>query len=51
MTHGAKNGGSFSEMMHTHQIYRNMKHSLNFAPSLFVLASYVNTMVLTSERL
>ena len=36
--------------LHTHQIYRNTEHSRNIAPSAFVLASYFNTMVLTSER-
>ena len=39
-----------SMQLHIHQIYRNMEHSRNVAPSVFVLASYVNTMVLTSER-
>ena len=34
-----------SMQLHTHQIYRNMEHSWNIAPSVIVLASYVNTMV------
>ena len=44
--------GLFVEYMqlHTHQIYRNMNQSYNIAPSVFVLASYVNTMALTPER-
>ena len=39
-----------SMQLHTHQIYRDMKHFCNIAPSIFVLASYVITMALTSER-
>ena len=31
-------------------IYKNIEFSWNSAPNVFVLASYVNTMVLTSER-
>ena len=36
--------------LYTHQIYRNMEQSWSNAPSAFVLASYVNTMVLTTEH-
>ena len=50
--HGMCVRGLFVQSMqlHTHQIYRNMKHFLNIAPSVFVLAPYVNTVALTSER-
>ena len=38
-----------SMQLHTHQ-NRNTEHFLNIAHSVFVLASYVNTMALTAER-